>query len=44
MNYLHKSSIIHRDVKPTNIIMNTNMDVKIIDFGLAIALSQTTLD
>lgn len=32
--YLHKSKLIHRDVKPSNILIDTNCDIKICDFGL----------
>lgn len=31
----HKADVVHRDVKPANIIVNENRGVKIIDFGLA---------
>lgn len=33
--YLHKNSIIHRDLKLGNLFINENMQVKIGDFGLA---------
>jgi serine/threonine-protein kinase len=31
----HKSHIIHRDIKPQNIILNKNMVAKVTDFGIA---------
>lgn len=34
INYLHKSKLIHRDVKPSNILIDTNCDIKVCDFGL----------
>ncbi|RUS75800.1 hypothetical protein EGW08_016427, partial [Elysia chlorotica] len=33
--YLHSADIIHRDLKPNNIGVNQNVELKILDFGLA---------
>jgi len=33
--YAHRSGIIHRDINPSNIIVQPNDQVKILDFGLA---------
>lgn len=34
MNYMHKSHLLHRDLKPRNILLNKNCEIKIADFGL----------
>ena len=39
----HKNNIIHRDVKPHNILVNEEGVAKITDFGIAKAVSSTTL-
>lgn len=35
MKYVHSAQVIHRDLKPRNLLVNSNCDLKISDFGLA---------
>lgn len=43
MAFAHHNSIIHRDIKPQNILVDANGNVKITDFGIAMALSATSI-
>lgn len=36
LHYAHKRGVIHRDIKPGNIMLTNDNDVRIIDFGIAI--------
>ncbi len=38
----HLNHIIHRDIKPQNILVDEQGDIKITDFGIAMALSATS--
>jgi len=35
LKYIHSSCVMHRDLKPRNLLVNSNCDLKICDFGLA---------
>jgi len=35
LKFLHSANVMHRDMKPSNLLINENCDLKICDFGLA---------
>lgn len=43
LDHAHHNSIIHRDIKPQNILVNTNGHVKVADFGIARMADSATL-
>lgn len=43
LSHVHAHALIHRDIKPDNIRISTRGDVKIMDFGIAVDLSESSL-
>jgi len=44
LHYAHKSGVVHRDVKPANILMCADGRVKVADFGIAKAVEESEPD
>ncbi|TPW76731.1 Stk1 family PASTA domain-containing Ser/Thr kinase [Schumannella sp. 10F1B-5-1] len=41
LEYSHRAGVVHRDIKPGNIMVTSNGQVKVMDFGIARAISES---
>ncbi|KAA8495292.1 Mitogen-activated protein kinase 14 [Porphyridium purpureum] len=44
LHYMHSCQVFHRDLKPNNILINKQCDLRICDFGLARAMFENTAE
>ena len=42
LEYSHRAGVVHRDIKPGNVMITRNGQVKVMDFGIARAISESS--
>ncbi|TXK19959.1 Stk1 family PASTA domain-containing Ser/Thr kinase [Homoserinibacter sp. GY 40078] len=42
LEYSHRAGVVHRDIKPGNVMITPNGQVKVMDFGIARAVSESS--
>ncbi len=42
LEYSHRAGVVHRDIKPGNVMITRNGQIKVMDFGIARAISESS--